>query len=178
MKIDFQQLELFENWRPVPDWEGFYEVSDWGRVRSVARKVDYVGRHGPASVDYPGRLMIQDKKPNGYLCVLFRRQAKGTKFYVHRLVALAFIGPCPPGKEVDHIDGNRRHNHIKNLRYLKRSENRLPGILASRKLMDDQINEIRRLSLEGMTQSAIGKIFGVHSRTIGRIISRQKERAN
>src|SRR5215471_9115106 len=151
MSIDFQQLELFENWRPVPDWEGFYEVSDWGRIRSVARKVEY-GVKGHAT--YSGRLMAQFLKPNGYLCIDLKRDGKTKRLYVHRLVALAFIALCPSGKEVDHIDGNRAHNALKNLRYVTRSENmRHAGALGNRwaaKLTKAQLIEIHRLSLEGM----------------------------
>jgi HNH endonuclease/NUMOD4 motif len=168
MNVDFQQLELFENWRPVPEREGFYEVSDWGRLRSVARKVDY-GVRGHAT--YAGRLMVQFKKPNGYLCVDLQRQGKKKREYVHRLVALAFIGPCPIGKEVDHIDGDRAHNAIINLRYLHKSKNR------GAKLTDDQVVEIRRLYLEGMSNRQLGKIFGVTESAIRKIRSGESHKS-
>lgn len=162
MKIDFQQLELFENWKPVPDWEGFYEVSDWGRVRSVARKVDY-GVRGHAT--YQGRILNLAKKPNGYLWIGLKRAGKTERVYVHRLVALAFIGPCPIGKEVDHIDHNREHNHIKNLHYLIRAKNR------GAKLTRDQAIEIRRLSLEGLSGRQLGKMFDISERAIRKILA-------
>jgi hypothetical protein len=162
MNLDFQQLELFENWRPVPGWEGFYEVSDWGRVRSVARKVDY-GIKGHAT--YQGRLLKQHKSTNDYLCVDLKRAGNRKTYSTHRLVALAFIGPCPIGKEVDHIDADRFNNTLKNLRYLVISKNR------GAKLTADQAVEIRRLSLEGMSNRRLGEMFGVTESAIRHIRS-------
>jgi HNH endonuclease/NUMOD4 motif/Helix-turn-helix domain of resolvase len=161
--MNLKQLEVFERWLPVVGHEGYYEVSEWGRVRRVARG------HG-AKV---GRI-LSPRARNGYPSV----HLGGKSHYVHRLVATAFLGPSE--HEVDHIDGNRTNNVLPNLRYLTKTDNirgsreRLgsaysPG--GGIKLTDAQVNEARRLYLEGMTQLQIAKHFGVSRSGIQSIVS-------
>lgn len=96
------------SWLPVRGYEGLYEVSCFGEVRSVDRIV--VGNDG---THYPkkGRVLIPHPvKDIQYLSVGLWKNNKGTTQYVHRLVALAFI-PNPQNKpEVNHIDGVRTNN--------------------------------------------------------------------
>lgn len=110
-----------EKWKPIPGYKGFYEVSDLGRVRSVPRKVD----HGQSSAYryVRGRILSTNIGTNGYPSVMLSREG-GKKFCtVHRLVMLAFVGPCPDGQEVAHADGNRLNSRLENLRYATRLEN-------------------------------------------------------
>lgn len=103
-----------EQWRPIPGWDG-YEVSDLGSVRS---------RRRPAP-----RVLRPSVSPTGYLRVgLYGDNASGyrykpTTLTVHRLVMAAFVGPCPDGKEVRHLDGDPANNRLGNLAYGSRSEN-------------------------------------------------------
>src|SRR5258706_15767097 len=90
-----------EHWRPVPGWEGYYEVSDLGRVRSVTRMTR--GRFGPTR--YQGRFLKSSwrgRKGGNYLGVQFTRLDERKYFYVHSLVLLAFVGPKPDGFECCH----------------------------------------------------------------------------
>lgn len=96
-----------EIWKPVPGYEGLYEVSDQGRVRSFARSVS-------------GRLLKPGKASNGYFTVCLGRGKSRT---LHSLVAEAFIGPKPIGQEVLHEDGTRTNNCVSNLRYGTRADN-------------------------------------------------------
>lgn len=92
-----------ENWLPVVGFPG-YEVSDLGNVR---------GSRG---------WILKPALGNGYLRVnLFGEKKKSA--LVHRIVAEAFLGPCPAGKEVDHRNDIRTDNRAVNLQYLMRSEN-------------------------------------------------------
>ena len=86
-----------EQWRPVVGYEGFYEVSNWGNVRGL---ID--GQRRPRPEPRP----LKSHGTHGYPTVWLSRQGyKLRHFYVHRLVAAAFIGPLPEKHEVNHIDG-------------------------------------------------------------------------
>lgn len=104
-----------EEWRPIVGYEGRYEVSNLGRVRRTPVIVGYqLSADGYCYVGLP----LDTENDYGGL----RRDGAQT-VRVHRLVARAFIGPCPEGKEVNHIDGVPSHNAVSNLEYVTRSEN-------------------------------------------------------
>jgi hypothetical protein len=110
-----------EEWRPVAGFEGYYEVSNFGDVRSVDR---IVPRDGPTgNMMRKGQLITPHVTPKGYLrCQLGMNGQKANKM-VHRLVAEAFI-PNPDDKpEVNHRNGNKQDNHIDNLEWATQSEN-------------------------------------------------------
>lgn len=107
-----------ERYEPI---EG-YEVSNAGRVKSLARTV--MSKRGYAT---PIRGCIRKPVPkNGYLWVGLGVNGKKARFFIHRLVALAFpeiCGKYEPGLEVDHISGDRMDNRPENLRFVTRSQN-------------------------------------------------------
>jgi hypothetical protein len=108
---------MSERWLPVVDGPG-YEVSDFGRVRSVDRViVDTLGRSRP----WPGVVLQPGTHPAGHKLVQLGR---GRMRYVHVLVLEAFIGPCPPGRESCHWDDDPANNRVGNLRWGTRSDNR------------------------------------------------------
>src|SRR5262249_52870534 len=104
-----------ERWRPVPGYEGFYEVSDLGRVRSLHRRTVH-GIQG-------GLLRKPLPLPNGYLYVALYAQGKSQNRLVHRLVLEAFPGPCPAGMECRHLDGDQANNTVANLAWGTHREN-------------------------------------------------------
>jgi hypothetical protein len=92
-----------ERWLPVPGWL-YYEVSDHeGRVRSKPRK------------GTRGGLLAGSTDPSGYLLVQLHEHGRLGNYRRHQLVALAFIGRCPYGQEVRHLDGNQLNNNLSNL---------------------------------------------------------------
>lgn len=109
-----------EIWKAIPGYEGFYEVSDQGRVRSLDRIV-------PASNGTSRRLRGKIKAPQtgaeGYLMVTLYRGSEGRTMTVHRIVMNTFAGPRPEGMERCHNNGDRTDNRLANLRYDTRSEN-------------------------------------------------------
>lgn len=109
-----------EQWLPVVGFEGFYEVSDLGRVRSVQRKLVSMNGH---SRGYSGRIRRLDKDRHGYPLIALSRAGKNRKFAVHNLVACAFIGPKPDGMEVRHLNDVRDDNRAANIAYGTRSQN-------------------------------------------------------
>lgn len=115
-----------ETWAPIAGWSGKYEVSDQGRVRSLTRQIVQLARSGkPYAKTLVGRLLAPGVASNGYPTVALGR---GNTRTVHSLVAEAFIGPCPAGKEVRHLDGNRLNPRLANLAHGTRSENILDAV--------------------------------------------------
>jgi hypothetical protein len=117
-----------EMWADIQGYEGRYQVSTLGRIKSLARM-----RRGKAGADVPmpERIMrLTPKKDNGrtkpYVEVRFRKGGLRTErckaFLVHRLVADAFIKRLEPGEQVDHINGHHADNRVENLRVLKTVE--------------------------------------------------------
>lgn len=107
-----------EVWKPVTEYNGYYEVSDLGRVRTVDRQVPHK-RHGFI------QLKSQIIKPtpclkNGKLVALYVglwRESKRRNRQVHSLVLEAFVGSCPSGLECCHNDGDPSNNQLENLRW-------------------------------------------------------------
>lgn len=113
-----------EVWKEVKGFEGFYEVSNLGRVRSVKRTVLYKdGR----IFKYESVLLKEIKDPNGYLRVGFNKNGKKSIHRIHRLVAENFISNNSSDKEVNHIDGMKENNRLDNLEWVTSSENTRKG---------------------------------------------------
>lgn len=109
-----------ESWRDILGWEGYYQISNLGAVRSLDRWVSQKGK----SRLYEGRELKQKTEKSGYKTVTFRTQFKKKTVKIHRLVAIAFI-ENPEGKpEVNHIDGVKENNHLVNLEWVTSSENK------------------------------------------------------
>lgn len=108
-----------EAWRPVAEVPG-YEVSDRGRVRSVARTV---ARSNGIPQRVAARVLAPHTSTTGYRAVRLCRDGRPIPRKVHALVAAAFIGPRPEGLEVRHLNGDRLDNRAENLAYGTRSEN-------------------------------------------------------
>lgn len=100
-----------ERWVPVRGYEGLYEVSDLGRVRSLPR---------PGT---RGVVLRPDVGGPGYPAVRLFRQGKKTHLNVHSLVAVAFLGPRPAGGECRHLNGDQTDNRLVNLQWGTSAEN-------------------------------------------------------
>lgn len=100
-----------ERWLPVLG--GRYEVSDLGQVRRAI----------PGTGTRVGRILKANQLPNGYMHVAPAIDGKNYNRYIHRLVAEAFIGPCPDSHEVNHRDGDKTNNRADNLEYVTRTGN-------------------------------------------------------
>lgn len=109
-----------EEWRPIPGWEGFYEASSHGRVRSVTRTVKHPAS---GSMQIQGRVLRPAPHRSGHLWVELCGPAGKKTRQVHQLVLEAFVGPKPPGMDGCHYDGNPQNNHIENLRWDTRAGN-------------------------------------------------------
>ena len=116
-QLTFADTPEPEHWLPVADYEGLYEVSDLGQVRSLPRRTT------------SGRVLKpQPVSKFGHLEASLSRNGKVSRQLVHRLVLAAFVGPCPEGEEVRHLDGNPGNNRLSNLAYGTRGENNLDAV--------------------------------------------------
>lgn len=103
-----------EIWKEIPNYEGCYEVSNFGMVRSLDRAVNCI--HGSIAVKR-GKILKQITRPKGYLCVNLSKDGKSRSIEIQRLVALTFLDnpdnlPC-----VNHKDENKQNNHVDNLEW-------------------------------------------------------------
>ncbi len=108
-----------EIWKDISGWEGFYQVSTEGRVRSLDRITR--GKHGPTI--YRGKILKLARRTVKYPVVVFTREDTRVYFAVHRIIASTFLGPCPEGLEVCHNNNNRYDSRLSNLRYDTRKAN-------------------------------------------------------
>jgi hypothetical protein len=146
-----------ETWRDIPGYEGSYEVSDQGRVRSLDRET-YRKRKGKLCiVRRNGRILKTQIKPNGYvtacLCCHDGESVAKISCYVHRLVALAFLGKPPRGTEVAHKNGKRADNRLSNICYKTPKENNAD------KLVHGTHNRGHRHSCVKLNESQVLEIF-------------------
>lgn len=117
---------MTERWLPVPGYEGHYEVSDLGRVRSLDRVLPRRGGHSRTFFSRGRVLKPFNTEPDdtGYHAVYFSLGGAKKRTHVHSIVMRVFVGPRPEGYEVCHCDGNPLNNAVANLRYGTRQENR------------------------------------------------------
>ena len=108
-------------WRAVPGYEGRYEASDAGLVRSLDRHVEMLSRTGNRYTQLRrGRVLSPGKLNGKHLHVVLEGR---NDHLVHHLVLEAFVGPCPPGMEARHADDDPSNNNLSNLSWGTRGEN-------------------------------------------------------
>lgn len=124
-RLECKWFSSMEEWRDVPEWEGYYQVSNLGRVRSVPRVVIKPVRGTDVRKQVRSRFLRQTKKltKHGYLVVTFSRCGKTKTFAVHILVLIAFRGPSIHGQVSRHLDGNRFNNRLTNLEWGTQTQN-------------------------------------------------------
>ena len=128
-----------EIWRPIPGYEGLYEVSSYGRVRSLDRFiVDSLGHRR----FYKGKVLSPIKDKYGYLSVKLQ---KGNKHNIHRIVAQVFIENIDNLPQVNHKDENKSNNRVDNLEWCDQAYNNLYGTrlerLINTKIKNGYVNE-------------------------------------
>ena len=126
-----------EEWKSVVGYEGFYEVSNFGNVRSLDRVVKWK----KSEMRVAGSLLTPHLRPDEYLSVNLCKSGERSCMLVHCIVGQAFLGPSPDGQtEIDHIDRNRSNNRLENLRWADRSINMLnSGLRKDNKLGEKNI---------------------------------------
>lgn len=165
-------------WAQASLWEGRYEVSEDGQVRSLER---YAPSRWNSVRRVPPCILTQRLSNSGYLYVNLSRSNKTTNVFVHTLVLEAFAGTRPPGMEACHNDGNRLNNSIHNLRWATHAENQADQKMHGTALMGarnpqarlnyEAVSDIRsRYAAGGVLQRELAAEFGVDQATIGRVV--------
>lgn len=109
-----------EIWKDISGFEGYYQVSNLGRVKSIDRRVK--SGKGNGRISY-GRIKQPSINNKGYFMHKLNRNCKQYNFLLHRLVAQAFIPNPNNYPEIDHMDGNPQNNNLENLRWVTHKEN-------------------------------------------------------
>ena len=156
-----------ERWKEVPGYDGRYWVSDEGRVKSFATGKERMLKPRPAD--------------DGYLKVTFTMHYKQRTFLLHRVVLLAFAGPCPEGFQGNHKDGDPLHNTLDNLEWVTPLGNSQHawrnGFMhpprgeahGMAKLSEAEAIEIKQLLKNGIPHRQLAKRFHVHKSCITHI---------
>ena len=112
-----------EIWKNVIGYEGLYEVSNYGNVRSLEKEVVVKGFQKNIKGIRKQRTLSQKEDKQGYLFVRISKNGIRKRIAVHRLVAYAFLKQIDGKTQVNHIDGNVKNNHSDNLEWVNNYEN-------------------------------------------------------
>lgn len=170
-----------EVWKQVPDYEGYYEVSNYGVVRGVDRVV-VVNQGGGYERTCVGRVLKIAVTKIGYKVVALYTLGNKRVFLVHRLVLEAFVGPCPDGMEACHNDGDKLNNCLANLRWDTVKNNhhdkKIHGthIFGERhsqaKLTYEIVDRMKKeYSVGGITQKDLAVKYNISHSVVNRIIN-------
>jgi hypothetical protein len=169
--------QSLEQWRPVAGYEGLYEVSNAGRVKSLERLVSNVR----GVYTRPAQLIKLHRNSGGYVTASLYINGNRKTYSVHFLVAQAFLRPCPGGYgnrigdyTIDHINRIKSDNRVENLRWLSHCENsklRNVPIGARCKSAKLTAEEVIRIRSDARTLKAIATDYNVSIAAVGHIKS-------
>lgn len=162
-----------EIWKPIPLFESFYQVSNFGRIKRIAKG-------GPAKI---GHILSPSKDACGYLRVRLCKSAQDQKvFRVHRLVLSAFVGQLWHECETNHKNRIRDDNRLENLEYISHADNVRYSALAyskkgsanaNAKLSESEVLLIRKLHAKGKRQKELAVAFKTNKYAIYDIVHRR-----
>lgn len=167
-------MDGLEIWRPIRGYEGLYEVSNLGQVKRLTQFVDNIRGKQRYKRKWDGRILKFDSvRKAKRVCLTKNNISK--RYFVHRLVATAFIPNHLNKPEVNHIDGNPSNNKIDNLEWCTGSENIVHSYKVLKrengfkkgaqhhcaKLNKDNVIEIRKSYKSGVSIRSLASKFGV-----------------
>lgn len=174
-----------EIWKDIKGYEGVYQVSSLGRVKSLDR-ISYNPRYGECKLK--GQMLKACPNSNGYLGCSLVINGITKHFRIHRLVAMAFLPVVSNKLEINHIDGNKANNKLSNIEWCNRSENithafrlglkKAPkGVINGEcKLTEKQVLEIRQQYLgvrKGVSMDYLALKYNISRSQVSRILKRQ-----
>lgn len=169
---------MIEIWKPVVGFEGSYEVSNLGRVRSLDRIVRL--RNGRTRFAR-GRMLKHGYHSFGYPQIML---GGGNPRRIYKLVAAAFLGQMPPGMQVCHKDGDVLNGQEDNLYYGTPAENQADRVRHGtacvgekhpmHKVSAQDVEEIRRRCANGELQRVVGADYGIRQPTVSVIVSNRR----
>jgi len=168
-----------EIWKDIKNYEGIYQVSNKGKVRSLDRK-ETCNLNGKDFIRN-GKVLNQIPNTNGYLRVFLSKNNKVITCYVHRLVAQTFLKQQKGSNHVNHLNGIKTDNSVYNLEWCTQLENNIHGFNTEllqhgensnlSTLKKEQVFEIINLKKEGHKIKNIAKKYRVHPLTVSRILN-------
>ncbi len=133
-----------EIWKDIEGYEGLYQVSNMGRVKSLERTQPYNRNKNKYYKKIASKILKQEPRPNGYLKVSLSKDKKQKDVSIHRLVAEMFIPNSENKPTVDHIDTIKTNNRVENLRWATQKE----------QLNDNKITRVKRLKAQKKATNA------------------------
>ena len=148
------------NFKNIQGYEGLYSISDEGKVWSHRSN----------------KFLKETSGDNGYLQVNLYKNKSSKYFRIHKLVASHFLGEIPAGLTVDHIDGNKKNNSVKNLQFLSRGENAKKANIG--KKLSNETRERISLKRKGCTSNRKGVILSEQTKQKMRISHKKRFQTN
>ena len=161
-----------EIWKDIKGYEGLYQVSNLGKVK----RLRFINKHTNIEKE---TIKSQKIRKDGYLEVVLYKDGKGKCIQVHRIVATAFIPNIENKPQVNHIDGNKKNNIVKNLEWVTRSEN----MRHSARQLRNNVKKINQYDLNDRylaTYSSItiaGEINGIRESSIANVLTGRRNKA-
>lgn len=164
-----------ELWKDIPGFEGEYQASNLGRIKSLAKSY----KTGCGYIrQVPDRIMSCNKlTPKGYM----RVRIKNKTYQLHRIVALTWLNKIEGKDQVNHKDGDKTNNKIDNLEWVTNQENRDHAVKNNLIAIDKKcphtkyskelVLKIRELHSSGMTQYSIAKLFDLKVGYVHRVVN-------
>lgn len=173
---------MIEQWRPIKNYEGIYEISNLGNVKSLARTI--IKKDGKKQT-FKERILNKRHNGYGYYQVGLNSKGKRVYFYIHRLVGEAFIDNPNDLPQINHINGNKEDNFVNNLEWISAKDNTIhswkTGLSKGRenhgmsKLTNNEVLEIRKKYLsKNYSQRKLAKEYSVSQKTIYNIINKKQ----
>lgn len=155
-----------EIWKQINGYEGMYEVSNFGKVRTIQRTIlrkTKLGNLRPFIIK--SKIKTANFSKNGYMTIALVKENKTYTTYLHRIIADAFVtGKTSDNNVVNHINGNKTDNRVENLEWVSSSENNLHALdnflKSTRKgVTSEFINEVVKHKSIGLSNSNIAKLM-------------------
>lgn len=142
---------MIEKWKDIPGWEGIYQISSHGRLKSFKKYQS-------------GRILKNTNKRGGYLSVVLCKKGRDDRYCrIHRLVAEAFLTRLPGKTQVNHKDCNPQNNHVENLEWVTPSENIRHAIRKKPEMVAGMVRYNQFLRPKPVVQKAMsGKVLGIY----------------
>ena len=167
-----------EIWKDIQGYEGFYQVSNLGKVKSLKRIVKH-NKGGNQNIKE--KILKQSLTGSGYLTIVLSKNGIKERFLTHRLVCQSFLNNDLTKRTVNHKDCNKLNNELTNLEWMTDSENQIHSLEngikpkgsnhANSKLTEQNVIEIRNSTLSNIDLS---KIYKVAHQTISQIRNRKR----
>lgn len=165
-----------ETWKDIPGYEGKYQVSNLGRVKSLSRLINGANQFSFYAWTSRERILRPGRHDKGgHLSIMLNSPRKCC--LVHQLVVRAFVGEKPEGNVVLHVNGDPCDNRLENLRYDTQSENVLDVYRqgkAWKKLSIDDVEAIRFGLACGISCSDLGRMYNVGRQAISKIKNEER----